>query len=250
MRGTDGSTGSLPSAIAAVSATSSCGAGVGLALRVQLEDGVLEGEGAFKVGDVVTVREGDSNGEALPLPLTFPLLETSADDDAVALADGESLRLGLADVLSLTDAVSDGVEVTEGAGVAEPEAVTEPETLVEEEGDHEALVVSLTVTDGVMEAVVEGDAPTLNDAVGVGVALSLMAVALVDPGGHSKPGAHGPVHPALPMAAVFPKRPAGQGMHEEAPGVLYVPAGHDAEVMAAVDVMLPGQMWPASHGKH
>ena len=233
---------------------------MGLGLRVQLEDGVLEGEGAFKVGDAVTLgvveagteREEDTDGEVLPLSLTLPLLETSADDEVVALADGVSLRLGLADVLSLTDAVSDGVEDIEDAGVVEPDAVTEPETLAEEEGDRVALTdtdgvtvtleVPLTVADGVMEAVLDGDAPTLSDAVGDGVALSLMAVALVDPAGHSKPSAHGPVHPASPMAEVFPKRPGGQAVQAEALLALYVPAGHGAEVMAALEVMLPGQM--------
>jgi hypothetical protein len=233
---------------------------VGLGLRVQLEDGVLEGEGAFKVGDAVTLgvaeavteREEDTDGEVLPLSLTLPLLETSADDDVVALADGVSLRLRLADVLSLTDAVSDGDEDIEDAGVVEPDAATEPETLAEEEGDRVALTdtdgvtvtleVPLTVADGVMEAVLDGDAPTLNDAEGDGVALSLIAVALVDPAGHSKPSAHGPVHPPSPMAEVFPKRPGGHAVHADALLVLYVPAGHDAEVMAALEVMLPGQM--------
>jgi hypothetical protein len=233
---------------------------VGLGLRVQLEDGVLEGEGAFKVGEAVTLgvaaavteREEDIDGEVLPLLLTIPLPETSADDDVVALADGVSLRLGLADVLSLTDAVSDCDEEIEDVGVVESDAVTEPETLAEEEGDRVALTdtngvtvtleVPLTVADGVMEAVLDGDAPTLNDAEGDGVALSLIAVALVDPAGHSKPSAHGPVHPASPMAEVFPKRPGGHAAQAEALLVLYVPAGHGAEVMAALDVVLPGQM--------
>ena len=67
-------------------------------------------------------------------------------------------------------------------------------------------------------------------------------VSLVDPAGHSKPSAHGPVHPASPMAEVFPKRPGGHAVQAEALLVLYVPAGHGAEVMAALDVMLPGQM--------
>lgn len=339
MRGSEGSTG-LPSPVVpvATSATPSCGAGVGLALLVQLEDGVPEGEGAFKDGetvglelsDGVTVLEGvtddDTDGDSLPLlvllketrgtgehdslrvgvtlrdvlgevlslpdavsegvedtvsdgvdetegtgvldldpdmetepetvmedegvrvtlkdmdglddALPLPVLVSDGVVDTVAvgvldpdveteldtLVDDEVDRVtlpdqdGLEEKLSLLDADPDGVEDIEGAGVVEGDALIEPEVLLEAEGDcvalkdvdevPEALDVRLTVVEGVTEGELEGDAPMLSDAVGEGLgeglALSLITVALVEPAGHTYPEAHGPVHPALPSAAVLP----------------------------------------------
>lgn len=174
-------------------------------------DGVDETEGTGVLDldpDVVDVGVLDRDVETE--------LDTLVDDevDRVTLPDQD----GLEEKLSLLDADPDGVEDMEGAGVVEGDALIEPEALLEAEGDGvalkdvdeepEALEVTLTVVEGVTEGELDGDAPMLSDAVGEGLgeglALSLIAVALVEPAGHSYPEAHGPVHPALPNAAVLP----------------------------------------------
>lgn len=87
--------------------------------------------------------------------------------------------------------------------------------------------------------------PTLNFP-----AAHATGVALVDPGGHAYPGAHGPAHdgdvrpvtfPNLPLtqgplqamdpvAGALPKRPRGHALQTEAAPALYFPGSQGTEV--------------------
>ncbi len=72
-----------------------------------------------------------------------------------------------------------------------------------------------------------------------------ITVALVDPVGHQYPEAQGPEQDTEASAGDEPKKPAGQGVHTDAPPVLYWPTG---QAIAVAFVDPTGQMKPPLQG--
>ena len=84
------------------------------------------------------------------------------------------------------------------------------------------------------------------------------------PGGHATPDApvlpavaqalplpatHGPVHAVLEAPVLLPNRPAGHGVHDDAPPTLYWPAGQCPEHIDDTNPTAPPKV-PGGHGAH
>ncbi len=67
-------------------------------------------------------------------------------------------------------------------------------------------------------------------------------VEVFDPGGHTYPGAHGPLHAGLVSPTLSPYTPAGHSRHTPDPIVPYRPMGHSC---AVEDVDPAGHAYPA-----
>ena len=115
------------------------------------------------------------------------MLELEAGVEPEALAEGDGDSAALTDDEGLQVAVRDDVEDSDIVEVLE--AVMEDdgdrELLTDADGITVALGLRLMVAVGLSVLVLEGDWLLLSDAVGEGVALNRIAVALVDPAGHS-----------------------------------------------------------------
>ena len=72
----------------------------------------------------------------------------------------------------------------------------------------------------------------------------------MDPGGQTKPSAHGPLHAGVLRPTLSPYVPPGQLVHVPAPAKLYCPMGHNCTV-GEVDPMghaYPAVQWPVHVG--
>ena len=137
----------------------------------------VELEVTLRLAEVVCDEDRDTTGVLELEEVVEPEVLAESDGDSAALTDDEGLQVAVRDDVEDRDIVEVLEAVMEDDG--------DRELLTDAEGATVALGLRLMVAVGVSVLVLDGDGLQLSDTVGEGVALNRIAVALVDPAGHS-----------------------------------------------------------------